>query len=198
MSRIWAIVGIVVVIIVVVVGVLVLRQSPSPTPGTVSATPGAEKSGAGKTGAKAIVALKPAQANVATGDTLQMAIEIGGVADFYGAEVHLTYEPTMLEVQDANGQTEGVQIKEGTFPDPSAGKGFVAANLADSSKGTIDYVVTLLNPSPPLEGGGTLATVTFKATKAGTAQVKLAGAILASRAAIEIPSTTQDGVVTIR
>ncbi|MBI2861897.1 MAG: hypothetical protein HYX89_03660 [Chloroflexi bacterium] len=79
-------------------------------------------------GPPAIVRFGQAQGEIAVGQTNTVAVEVAEVIGLFGAQVHVNCDPMLLEVQDADLAREGVQIQEGTFPDPRGGRGFVAAN----------------------------------------------------------------------
>jgi hypothetical protein len=126
-------------------------------------------------------------------DTVTVAIRIENATRLYGAEVHLAFDQARLEVQDADPDTEGVQIQAGDFPSPD----FVVQNQADNVKGTIDYAATQLAPREAVDGSGVLATVTVKGKDKGTSSLTFVGAKLADPDGQEIPSQTVDGRVEI-
>lgn len=82
------------------------------------------------------------------------------VTDLYGLELHLKYDPAVLEIQDSQADQPGAQIEAGTLL--PVNQGFVVANQADPSQGTILYALTLLNPAPPVSGSGPIARLNFK------------------------------------
>ena len=124
-------------------------------------------------------------------DAITVAIRIENATRLYGVEVHLAFDPARLEVQDADPDTEGVQIQAGDFPSPD----FVVQNKADNNKGTIDYAVTQLAPREAVDGSGVLATVTVKGK--GTSSLTFVGAKLANPDGQQIPSQTVDGQIEI-
>jgi hypothetical protein len=129
----------------------------------------------------------------ARADTVTVAIHIENATRLYGAEVHLAFDPTQLEVQDADLDTEGVQIQAGDFPSPD----FVVQNRADNAGGTIDYAATQLAPREAVDGSGILATVTVKGKDKGRSSLTFVGAKLADPDGQEIPSQSVDGQVEI-
>ena len=118
------------------------------------------------------------KATANAGDEVKVGVNVSGVQDLYGADVRLQFDPSRLEVVDANPGVPGVQIEVGKFLDPSSGKGFVAQNSADNGAGRISYAVTLLSPAPPAKDAGTLATITFKAKQSGSVNVGFMSTIL--------------------
>jgi len=140
----------------------------------------------------AMVRLEPLPGQEGAG-AIAVAIHIENATRLYGAEVHLAFDPARLEVQDADPDTEGVQIQAGDFPSPD----FVVQNQADNVKGTIDYAATQLAPREAVDGSGVLATVTLKGKDKGTSSLTFVGAKLADPDGQEIPSQTVDGQVEI-
>jgi hypothetical protein len=148
--------------------------------------------GTGSAQEGAMVRLEPLPGQEGAG-AIAVAIQIENVTRLYGAEVHLAFDPARLEVQDADPDTEGVQIQAGDFPSPD----FVVQNQADNAKGTIDYAATQLAPREAVNGSGVLATVTVKGKDKGTSSLTFVGAKLADPDGQEIPSQTVDGQVEI-
>lgn len=106
-------------------------------------------------------------------------IVIENVNGLYGVEVHLVFDPAVVQVQDADPNTPEEQIAPG--PPFHQGNSFVALNRADNKAGTVDFAVALLNPALPLQGRVVVATFHVVAAKAGVTEVKFAEALLASR-----------------
>jgi hypothetical protein len=148
--------------------------------------------GTGSAQEGAMVRLEPLPGQEGAG-AIAVAIHIENATRLYGAEVHLAFDPARLEVQDADPDTEGVQIQAGDFPSPD----FVVQNQADNVKGTIDYAATQLAPREAVDGSGVLATVTLKGKDKGTSSLTFVGAKLANPDGQEIPSQTVDGQVEI-
>jgi hypothetical protein len=148
--------------------------------------------GTGSAQEGAMVRLEPLPGQEEAG-AIAVAIHIENATRLYGAEVHLAFDAARLEVQDADPDTEGVQIQAGDFPSPD----FVVQNQADNVKGTIDYAATQLAPREAVDGSGVLATVTVKGKDKGTSSLTFVGAKLADPDGQEIPSQTVDGRVEI-
>jgi hypothetical protein len=110
------------------------------------------------------------------------------VTDMYGAEVRLKYDQTILTVQDADPNKEGIQIEGGTLL--PVDKGFVVANTVDEATGTIVFAITLLNPAPPVTGSGPLARVTFNILQTGPSTIDIERAKLVAVDLQTIPSQT--------
>lgn len=134
---------------------------------------------------------EPLAVGMRSGEEKAISIRAENVQDMYGIEFQLKFDPKVVQVQDADDSTDGVQIQVGDW----LKDGFVAANRVDNAKGTIAFAATLLNPAPPITGDGTIATVNFRAKGDGNSPLKIAKAILATRDAAEIKSDVQDGAI---
>jgi len=140
-----------------------------------------------------VVGIDPAWQRIGPEGTTEVAIRIENVTRLYGVEVHLTFDPTYLEIQDADPDKAGVQLQTGSFPAPD----FVVQNQADNVQGTIDYAVSQLAPREPVDGGGVLATITVKTKGEGTSRLAFSGAKLANPDGQQIPAQTLDGEIVV-
>jgi LysM repeat protein len=140
-----------------------------------------------------VVGIDPARQGVGPGGTTEATIRVENVPRLYGAEVHLTFDPNYLEIQDADPDKPGVQLQTGSFPAPD----FVVQNQADNAQGTIDYAVSQLAPREPLDGGGVLAVITVKAKSEGTSRLAFTGVKLANPDGQQIPAQTLDSEVVV-
>jgi len=150
----------------------------------------------GEVGATGIL-IQPSSSNMPVGDTVTVDIRIEAVTDLYGVDVRLSFDPTLLEVQDADGNpANGVQIQEGSFPAPDV----VVNNEADNSAGTIWYAVSQRNDlhPDPVSGSGVAASVTFKGLTIGTSSVAFTYQKMVNKDGEQIPATTQSGQITVR
>lgn len=124
------------------------------------------------------VAVDPAISSVVVGETTDVAVVISDVTSLYSASFHLTFDPAVLEVVDANLSRDGVQVYAGTFPGPSEGPGEIVTNAADNAAGAVDYDFTLIQPAPPASGSGVLAVIRFRAKATGTSALSITSALL--------------------
>jgi hypothetical protein len=122
-----------------------------------------------------MVRLVPQTLKIRVGEVATLDLTVEQVSELFGAQVHLTFDPAVLEVVDADASEEGIQVEPGTLPTPD----FVVQNIADNQAGTVDYALTQLKPSEPRSGDGLLARVTFRGKKAASTQVLLEQFMLA-------------------
>ncbi len=140
-----------------------------------------------------VVGVDPAWQRIGPEGTTEVAIRIENVTRLYGVEVHLTFDPNYLEIQDADPDKPGVQLQTGAFPAPD----FVVQNQADNVQGTIDYAISQLAPREPVDGGGVLATITVKTKGEGSSWLAFTGAKLANTDGQQIPAETLDSEVVV-
>lgn len=118
---------------------------------------------------------------------LVVTVQLKGVADLYGAEIQLKYDPAQLKVRDEDPRLDGIQIAPGpllAFDDR-----FVAVNHVDTQAGLINFVFTLLKPAPSINTDGVVAAVVFEIAGNGPFDIGVAQAKLVSSALSAIPVT---------
>jgi hypothetical protein len=144
------------------------------------------------------VVVSPSYASLAgVGEIVEVDIEVEDVTDLYGALVKLAFDPSVVQVQDADPRpsASGVQIRPGDFLDP---RQFVVVNEADNATGEIEFAVTQLRPAEARSGSGVLATVIFEAVGQGTSAVPWVEVLLGDDTPTEIPAGTQDGEIMVQ
>lgn len=141
----------------------------------------------------AVVSFNPSSTTVAVGSTVNVTVRVDGVSNLRGVEVHITFDPALLEIVDTDSTRAGVQIALGPFLSPD----YPVQNDADLTAGHLDFAYSQLPPSVPVSGSGVLATITFRGRAAGTSALSFTSVILADAAAAPIPSTTQNGQLTV-
>ena len=139
------------------------------------------------------VSIAPASQEIFLGGTGTTGILVEDVTDLYGFEFEITFDPTILEVVDADPDEEGVQIQPGDFLSPD----WTLDNTVDNDKGTITYALCQMNPSPPQSGGGVLAIITWRGKAPGTSSLHLAHVLLGALGGVEIPSSAGDGQIVV-
>ena len=139
------------------------------------------------------VELKPAPGTVVVSGTVPIEIHVADIQHFYGAQIELAFDPSIVEVVDAYDFLPGVQIEEGDFPVPDT----VVTNQADNQAGTIAYAVSLQGDKPGVDGSGTLARITFHGLREGTSPISFTRSILSDPQSVPIPHDTTDGQVIV-
>ena len=120
---------------------------------------------------------------LSVGQSVPLPVRVADVQDLYGFEMHLRFDPAVVQVADSDPGTSGVQVAPGDFLSAD----FVVQNRADNQAGTIDFAVTQLNPSEPKSGSGTLFTVYFQGIAADkTSRAETANGAFTTRDAVPI------------
>ena len=138
--------------------------------------------------------LSPGANTVGISNTVTVDVVAGDIENLYGAQLQLTFDPSLVEVVDADGFTPGIQIEQGNFPVPDE----VILNLADNSAGTIEYAVSLQGDKPGVSGSGVLARITFHGLSDGVSDVAFSGSILSDPMSVPIEHSSQNGQVEVQ
>lgn len=150
--------------------------------------------GASEAQSAALIRLAPGAATVGAGLTTAVTVRIENVADLYGCDIRLSFDPAAVEVVDADSLSEGVQIRPGELLSPD----FVVRNQADNAAGTVWFAMTQLNPSEAVTGSGVVLTVLFRGKAAGASSpLTVIYHKLASRSGDLIPASTEDGEIRV-
>jgi LysM repeat protein len=105
----------------------------------------------------ALVRVDPPTSSIQVNDTANIAIKVDNIANLIAFELHLLFDPAVLEV---TGITNG-----GFVP-----ADFEAQKTFNNAAGTIDYAVAQMNRSPA-QGSGTLLNIVFRAKANGSSTV---------------------------
>lgn len=136
----------------------------------------------------AIVRCDPVTLSSAVGLTASVTIFVQDVADLYGLDVRLLFDPAVVQVIDADPTAAGVQIEPlGGFLAPD----FVVRRTADNTTGLVRYAATQVFPSQPVSGSGAVARIDLVATRPGIVTVPFTQVELVSNDGGVIPVTTQ-------
>lgn len=118
-------------------------------------------------------ALKP-------GEEFNLDLRISDIQPVYGAEIVLHFDPDVLKVMDADTQTEDIQVKPGDFFNLNQ-KHFMLQNKADNTFGTVNYAMSMLNPSPAAKGDGALMRITFQVKAPGATDIRIKNCVFGTR-----------------
>ncbi|MGC9394419.1 MAG: LysM peptidoglycan-binding domain-containing protein [Anaerolineae bacterium] len=113
------------------------------------------------------VKLVPGEAAISVGQSIEITVQVENVANLYGAEIFITFDPNLLEVVDADPNRPGTQITTGDF----LSGGMEGANAV--ADGRIEYIMQQVSPNPPSNGGGALARITFKGIGSGQTDIRI-------------------------
>jgi hypothetical protein len=114
----------------------------------------------------AMMSVSPASQTVKAGDSFTVSVKLdtqGAAID--GVDIrYLTFNPSLLQVEDANTSTPGVQIS------PQSLMAMTVLNSVDNTAGKIAFSQVAAGGTK-YSGSGTLATIRFKAMAQGTASL---------------------------
>lgn len=109
----------------------------------------------------ATMSLSPSSGSHAASSTFEVKILLDtGGATTAGADANIQFDPSVLQVVDANSGTSGTQVLPGTLYSQTS------FNSVDNTTGLIDFSGAKTSSSGGYKGSGTLATITFQAVKA--------------------------------
>ncbi len=141
----------------------------------------------------ATITISPTPATISGCETIQVQIMVNDVTDLYGADLRLSFDPSVLEVvDDLTDPGINIQPIETFLTDI-----WVVRNEVDNVAGKIWYAATQLYPSTPKSGSGTLATIHLRAKKSGTSALAFSYTKLAESGGIEILATPMNGSVQV-
>jgi len=141
-----------------------------------------------------LVRFEPSTQTVAVGQVFPADVRVENIGDLYGFETVIRFNPAIVEVQDADAATPGVQVSRGAWLPPGA---HIVANSADNATGLIQFAATLVAPAPALNGSGSLVSISFRAKAAGSTPLAFSSLKLVNSSAVVIPVSRTDGQVTV-
>jgi hypothetical protein len=136
----------------------------------------------------------PESIQVAVGEMFSMDVRAENIANLYGFDATVRFDPAILEIVDADISVPGIQADLGDWLPASI---HVVTNTADNSGGTLRIVASLVAPAPALAGSGDLIRIPFRAKAAGSTPVYLSALQLVDASAVIIPAEASDGEVTV-
>ena len=131
--------------------------------------------------------------DIPTDTIVEIPVEIKDVNALYAIDFQMTFDPSILKVEDADLDSPGIQIAQATFLEA----GMVLFNDADNSKGTIRFVTSQINPSEAKSGDGILFVIYFTGVKEGISALTITNLQLADREGNEIPSVKAEETITV-
>jgi len=119
---------------------------------------------------------------------------VADIHNLYAAQVELTFDPAIVQVEDAYGFEPGIQIEEGDFPLPEV----VIRNQVDNETGIIQYAVSLIGSNAGISGSGLLARVTLHGRDLGISDLRFTRVILSDPQSAQISARSEDGLISVR
>lgn len=119
---------------------------------------------------------------IAPDAVVEVPIRVEDIEGLYAIDLEMTFDPQLLEAQDADPSAPGVQMGLGGFLDP----GLLLFNSVDNESGEIRFVMSQVNPSEPKSGDGILLVVYFKGIKEGESPLTITNLQTSDQAGVEI------------
>ncbi len=136
----------------------------------------------------------PPSVQVGIGATTTVDVHVDNIADLYGLQVTVRFDPAVLEVVDADPAAPGVQVGMGSWWPASTR---VITNVADNASGAIYFAATLVAPTPALNGSGDLLSIPLRGRAVGNTFLSFSALKLVDASANVIPIARADGQVTV-
>lgn len=139
------------------------------------------------------VSLSPSPLKVSVGQVVPLAVKIDNVEGLYGFDMQLKFDPSIVEIQDANPGTAVIEMLPGDF----LSYDIALHNEVNNATGATWIVVGQLNPSEAKSGSGTLFTLYVKGKAAGKSAFEITNAMFANRDGMEISVEQKAGQVEV-
>jgi len=139
-----------------------------------------------------LVKFDPSEIAIGLGQTTEVTVQVENVANLYGVELLISFDPNLLEVVDADPHRQGIQITPGNF----LSGGLEGANAVTG--GNIEYIMQQVAPNPPASGSGALAHITFKGIGSGVANIKVEDLYMSNQAGQGIGVAIHSARITVQ
>ncbi len=136
----------------------------------------------------AVVFMKASAEEIVVGDEITVTVRISDVVGLFGIQFTLNFSPANLQVIDANPTKAGVQIASADCPEPE----IKVKNVVSNTAGTIEYAVSQLGGTPPVDGDCAVAHIRFETLEAASTSVRFAEWLLSDDDFNEIPADAVD------
>jgi len=141
----------------------------------------------------AALRIDPPVVNLAVGETHLVQVWLDNVERLNSIELHISFEPGCVRIEDADPDAAGVQIGAGVIPVPTQ----VMRNEADNDAGLITYHVAQASGSP-VSGSGMVASFITQALAEGGSPLRFNVVNLRDPEGQLLPAPEQiDGLVII-
>jgi hypothetical protein len=133
----------------------------------------------------------PAQLELAVGQVGSITVVLDGVQGAYGIDVRGTFDPNVIEIIPAQPNTP---LAAGGFLLPQA----LGANRIDNGAGTFQWAYSLMSPSEPVSGSGSVFVLQVRGKSAGqTSVITLTAVDVSDRDGMALSVTRRSGTVRV-
>lgn len=124
---------------------------------------------------------------------VEVPVEIRRVSDLYAIDIQIEFDPTVVQVEDADPGQEGIQPALGTFLDA----GLTLYDEVDNEAGLVRFVMTQVNPSEAKSGDGVVLVLYLRGVAQGESELNVTVLELSTRAGEAIGVKPVSGSVTV-
>ncbi|MCB0168113.1 MAG: LysM peptidoglycan-binding domain-containing protein [Anaerolineae bacterium] len=139
------------------------------------------------------IRFEPASQNIVPGSTTTIDILVDDVVNMNGADIQISFNPAIIQIDDALTDRDGIQIQPGNF----LVSDFIADNEVNNETGQISYIVIQLPPTPPVTGSGLLASLIVRGVNEGASDLAFSSVQLTNSNIELIPVTPQNGQIIV-
>ncbi|MFH1086279.1 MAG: cohesin domain-containing protein, partial [Chloroflexota bacterium] len=169
-----------------------VTATPSPTPvGGVTPTPTPVTPVASRT---PVLYVQPEASSLAVGAEADIDVMVRDVVNLRGAEFHIQYDPTLIQILDLIPSVAGTQLAYGGFLTPDS----VLQNGVNAGTGMIDFAISQSPATPPRSGTGVIARMRVRALAEGATPLSIRSSRLLDPANQPIGHAAAGGFVAIR
>ncbi len=143
--------------------------------------------------AGALVRPDPLEFVVGLGQVETLDILLVNAREVYGMDVRARFDPDALEIVDADPRKDGIQMIPGEFIKPD----FLVRNTVDNQMGTLQYVITQVNPALPVNGDGVVLSILIRGKIKGESVLRIDFVEIANREGRTLPVTSQNGTIIV-
>jgi hypothetical protein len=126
----------------------------------------------------AIITSIPSPINLYVGQTKTISIWVEDAADVNSYYVRLYFDPSLVQILDADPNSPGVQVQDGDFFYPP--QSITTANWVDNSSGVVTYINFFIEPTMSISGSGKLLSFDLQAIDIGTSTINMTQSYLIS------------------
>ena len=141
-----------------------------------------------------VLKVEPAVLNLAVGQAQRVEVRGENLGPLAAIELHLSYEPGYVQIEDSAPDEEGVQVELGTLPQPAQ----VGKRSADNASGVIVYQVAQDAGDAASSSSGLVTGFTVRALAEGGSPLRFTIVSLSGADGQPLPTPDQiDGLVVI-
>lgn len=138
--------------------------------------------------AAATLSVSPSVVSAGVGTNTSVQLEIASLENVQGADVRFSFDPSVIQVVDADGVAAGVQVSPGDCPAPD----FVILNTVDNTAGTGRYAAVEFITNCT---AGDVFSITISCIAGGSSPITITEAEVSDPNGVLIENTVFDGTV---